>query len=743
MRYLNILFILISISAQAQSRKVNYAKELTARLEYMRSYPIWQEIAKTSLDKQQADWTSIRETYQVARRIEDYKGALYWDSMLVANQQANTSDWIQYLELLSLNGRYEELPGAVDMAKRAYPEDAQISMWKQKLSVMQSRLNTTTEYTIGDYPTLSRGEVFGAYPYENGILYVSTDDEAHLVAPDYKRTGQEFLSICRYDTTAGKPRFWQKVFWRRIWYKNQWREIDQNDRHDGPISFNSDYSVAYVTHNHPTIDLVGRTKFSRLEQMVYTKSGDEWVMQDFPFNSSTWSTGHASVDTAGWVYFSSDRPAGENWVNYGGADIYRTKFVEGKWLDPENLGTKVNSAGNEMFPFINSKGVLYFSSDGWFGRGGLDIFMTDFETKEPQHLGTPINTNADDFAYYMNEETGHGYLSSNRNEWKDQIYTISKPIYQIDVKLVLENCKGKPLSGKKIIVTDTKTQKRTEYTTDDKGNISTPSLERFREYLYAFGGSEELSGDSAVFSSDKSGEFEVKLVTKFKQHIAKIVIKEDKASLIKGISAKIYRKSGNPELVMASEKGVLIYSEKEKNLIDSIVFSSINKQDLTFVFPKHTSGQCEDTVSYDIHLQDVDTSSFVNLDMIFYDFDKYNLRPESKVELEKLVAYMESHPDYTVELSSHTDCRGSYKYNEVLSRNRSRSCVNYIIKKGIPKAKIIAEGYGEYKLRENCPCEGKIKSDCTEEQHQLNRRTELKLLLPNNEALDNNKLPMN
>ena len=69
--------------------------------------------------------------------------------------------------------------------------------------------------------------------------------------------------------------------------------------------------------------------------------------------------------------------------------------------------------------------------------------------------------------------------------------------------------------------------------------------------------------------------------------------------------------------------------------------------------------------------------------------------------------------------------------------------MNYIIKKGITKGKIIAEGYGEYKLREDCPCEGKVKSECSEEQHQLNRRTELKLLLPNNEVLDNNKLPMN
>jgi outer membrane protein OmpA-like peptidoglycan-associated protein len=743
MRYLTILLLFVCTASHAQLNKAKYVDKLTTRLDYMRAYPIWQEMAQESISKGQANEQVIRQTYLTAMFVEDYAGALYWDSVLLSHHTGTSGDWHHMLELICMNQRHSDLSGTLDRGLMKLPNDPMLMKWKKHQPTIQSRLNTTTDYTIANFPTLSKGEVFSAFPYEKKVLYVSTDDEAHLIAPDYKRTGQEFMSICVYDSSAPKPKIWQKAFWGRIWYKNQWKGIDQNGLHDGPVSFNPDYTIAFVTHNHDSLDTRNFVEYARLEQRMYERNGDTWTQVDFPFNSKTWSTGHASMDSAGWVYFSSNRPSEEGWENYGGSDIYRTKKVEGKWLDPENLGKKINSEGNELFPFITSKGALYFSSNGWPGRGGLDIFMTDFEGNEPQHLGTPLNTNADDFAYYMDEETGRGFISSNREDWKDQIYAITKPIYQIDVKLVLENCKGKPVKGEKIAVTDTKTNKRTEYTTDEKGAISTKSLERFREYRYAYVGTSDLSGDSTVFSSGESGEFDLKLTTKFKQHISKINVKEDKASLTKGISAKIYRKSGNPELIMASDKGVLIYSEKEKNLIDSIVFSSINKQDLTFVFPKRTAGQCEDTVSYDIHLNDVDTSSFVNLDMIFYDFDKYNLRPESKVELEKLVAYMESHPEYTVELSSHTDCRGSYKYNETLSRNRSRSCVNYIIKKGIPKAKIIAEGYGEYKLRENCPCEGKVKSDCTEEQHQLNRRTELKLLLPNNEALDNNKLPMN
>ena len=111
--------------------------------------------------------------------------------------------------------------------------------------------------------------------------------------------------------------------------------------------------------------------------------------------------------------------------------------------------------------------------------------------------------------------------------------------------------------------------------------------------------------------------------------------------------------------------------------------------------------------------------------MIFYDLDKSFLRPEGKVELDKLVVYMLSHPELTVELSSHTDSRESDEYNIKLSQRRSNSCVKYIIAKGIPKDKIVAKGYGETRLLNNCSNE----VNCTDEEHQLNRRTELKILL--------------
>jgi len=119
-----------------------------------------------------------------------------------------------------------------------------------------------------------------------------------------------------------------------------------------------------------------------------------------------------------------------------------------------------------------------------------------------------------------------------------------------------------------------------------------------------------------------------------------------------------------------------------------------------------------------------------------YNFDKFSLRPEGEVELNKIVKYMKEHPELKVELSSHTDSRGTTKYNNKLSNSRSSSCVNYIISKGIPSKMITAKGYGETMLVNKC----KEGVWCSIEEHQANRRTELKLISPTNQSLDNNKL---
>jgi outer membrane protein OmpA-like peptidoglycan-associated protein len=117
------------------------------------------------------------------------------------------------------------------------------------------------------------------------------------------------------------------------------------------------------------------------------------------------------------------------------------------------------------------------------------------------------------------------------------------------------------------------------------------------------------------------------------------------------------------------------------------------------------------------------TGRSIILEKVYYDFNKYAIRPDAAQELEKVVQLLREFPSMEIELSSHTDARGTDKYNETLSQNRADAAVQYIISSGISASRLSAKGYGERYTRNRC----KDKIDCTEEEHQYNRRTEVKI----------------
>lgn len=733
--YISIL--LLSFQSYGQSYKTEYAESLSNRLEYQRVYPIWCELAEEALENKKPDLYPIRQAAKTAFLMEKYQEALQWDSILISQNSNVVEDYIQYFELLCINNKHDNLKGAIDLSSQRFKGDPLVMQWAKNLKEILEIRNSKSDYEIGDFSTRSKGEQFCAIPYKNLVLYVSTNDDAGLINSEYKRTGQEFLSICYLDTAEQeKYKIWQKKFWSRLYFHNQWREIDQATFHDGPISFSPDGKLAFLTRNHPYWDTINKVKYSRLEQIVFSKSDDNWEEIPFPFNSHLYSNGHAVMDTNGWIVFASDNPA----YSMGGTDIVKTKLEMGKWTEPINLGTQINTMKNELFPFVSSEGILYFSSNGWPGIGGLDIYSSDLSSEKPEHIGAPINTNADDFGFYLNEETGHGFISSNREEWSDKIYKIYKEPFKCTVNLLLATCKNSPLTNRTIVLRDFKTNKLQELKTNKEGKLSITSLEKGRKYQLLFEGEENMTSDSLVFEAVNNGNLSYNLTSNYTKYNTSLKFEGKLGERIDNIVMYAYFSDGKVKNQYVSTSSSFNFLDEGATAIDSITLEVVNYEDVSFSIPKNTTNECLDTLVYTIKLQQLPDSQYIQIKNILYDFDKYNLRTESKTELDKLVSYMKSHPKYKVELQSHTDCRGTYKYNERLSENRSKSCVNYILSQGISKDKITAKGYGEYQLLENCPCEDDVISDCTEEQHQLNRRTVFLLVTPENEILDNNKL---
>ena len=120
----------------------------------------------------------------------------------------------------------------------------------------------------------------------------------------------------------------------------------------------------------------------------------------------------------------------------------------------------------------------------------------------------------------------------------------------------------------------------------------------------------------------------------------------------------------------------------------------------------------------------IDLGNILQLNPIYYYLDKYDIRPDAKNELDKIVSIMNDYPDMVIELGSHTDCRGSMPYNQALSDNRAKAAAAYVKSKITKPQRIYGKGYGEAKPVNGCRCEGSVVSDCSEEEHAKNRRTE-------------------
>lgn len=202
----------------------------------------------------------------------------------------------------------------------------------------------------------------------------------------------------------------------------------------GVCTFTADGQVMYFTWSKP---IRGFDFGSKIFQS--TRTGGEWgEPQEIKlFVDSTISVGHPSVSANGdTLYFVSDAPDG-----IGGKDIWMAEQIDGQWTNVTNLGTEINTANDEMFPYYRGNGELYFSSNGHAGYGGLDIFKAVFadSTIALYNMGMPFNSMGDDFGICFEGKNEMGYFSSNRNQKKgyDNIYRFELPelIYMIEGKV--------------------------------------------------------------------------------------------------------------------------------------------------------------------------------------------------------------------------------------------------------------------------------------------------------------------
>jgi len=407
--------------------------------------------------------------------------------------------------------------------------------------------------------------------------------------------------------------------------------------HDGPVSWCAKTGELFVTQSNfvnPSVKYQPfRNEEIKLRIVVAKKVKGVWtVIEDFPFNNAAYSVGQPAINVSGdSLVFASDMPGG-----FGETDLYLSIRKNGKWGNPVNLGSDINTSGKDEFPFITGNSFpqrfLVFASTGHNSKGGFDLFFKKLNDAKDEvtQFPEPINSTYDDFAMTLPEKVEFGYLTSNRpGTGNDDIYkmTFDKDIDYEQEIVVVNGKTRKPIPGAMVNFCGRKT---------------------------------------SMTGADGKTSFLFKKNTVCNTTVSALGYKENVIVISIGIP--------KPGIVL------------------------------------------KDTIPLDMIVNEK-----IVLKNIYYDFDRWDILPESAIELDRLVSFTKENPTMKVELSSHTDARGSQQYNLKLSQLRAKAAVDYIVSKGIDNSKVKGTGYGESQLI-NKSIAGQI---LTPAQHRENRRTEL------------------
>jgi outer membrane protein OmpA-like peptidoglycan-associated protein len=493
---------------------------------------------------------------------------------------------------------------------------------------------------------------------------------------------------------------------------------------EGPVFFDASSSTFYITRNQYDKRKSQQSRYGTNHLKIYLENIDGTTFKsfgEFQQNSADYSVGHAALSKDGQtIYFSSDMPGG-----FGGSDLYKCVKEGEKWGAPKNLGAAINTTGSENFPFVSDEGKLYFSSNGHAQGVGLDIYVADYSGDNytgAKSLGKPFNSEQDDFSFYIYSDNKTGYISSNRAGGKgdDDIYSfeLSNPTIKGTVR---EEKGGAAVRFAKIKIMDDDL-KTAEVTADSAGRF---------EYMASWANEYTLEArmdgfismtKSVTTAKDKSG-FEVPFsLIKEEYGMEGVVLNKDKNSPVAGVLVSLVNNTtGKTTTVNTDEKGIYHFNVKPNN---EYVVKAEKVKFVTASVPVSTKGMTIGVKKQNVTIEELVVGKSIKIDNVYYDKGKWDIRADAKVELDKMAKLMSENPSMEIELSSHTDSRGSDVSNLTLSDNRAKAVAAYIVSKGVSGSRVTGKGYGETKLLNTCTNTKK----CAEAEHQVNRRTEFKIL---------------
>lgn len=623
--FLSVIFLSFSYFALAQTG-MQKADTAFVHGEFSTAIERYQKLLKKNKDSQ-----SLKEIYYKLGAslysINKYTEAKDWTEKAIEEGYSDAKVFLQYGEILMLLSDYKAAKGAFQQYINRSGDNSINSKivscdfaLSGKKSLVPIEIKNITELN-------SAYSEFGLALIKDKLIFASSRYNENDKFDNY--TGQGFSDI--YESGLGS-------------LSNKWKEPtklkgDINTKYnDGTFTYNSKSNIGYFMQCN---GVSGNKENCSIFYSTYNEKDNSWSKsKQFDYSPLNSSVGHPAITSDGnTLFFVSDMPG-----SLGGKDIWMISKKDGVWGQPLNAGNIINTAGNEVFPYIAGDSLLFFSSNYHPGYGGLDIFYVKIKnnsiTGTVTNMLAPINSSTDDFSIVLGKTILEGYFCSNREGGKgqDDIYSFNRaPLILNAIGIIVDAESNKPVSNV------------TVYFKGDNGII-----------------------DSITTGS--SGEFNFKNL--------------------------------KPDLKYA------VTAVKEGFFSDSKNISTIGVKE-NMEFSKKTG------VDLDFGLLKISKKEIV-IPNISYDFNQSELKPESKIELDKLARILIETPKVVIEISAHTDEKGGNEYNLSLSQKRAQNVVNYLISKGVSETRMVAKGYGESQpLKKNAE---------TEENHALNRRTTFKVI---------------
>ena len=743
-----ILVVLFISSSQAQiieggdyyreTGGIKKAEKLYKDLAYFEAIRVYEKYLKKKED-------STRSMVQLAdcyRLTSNYDKASFWYDKAVSKGDTTAKAKLYLAQMLQVQGKYEESAKWYTAYLRANPGDKRSANELAASQNYEEYLQARLRYTVQNLSFNSPGYDFSSTAYDGGLIFASSRDSSKAIGREHTWTGTQFFDMwyVKGDKVSfGKPQ--------------RMKGDGTTKWHEGVCTFTPDYKKVYFTRNDYINGKVKASADKTIKLNIYESEvdGKNWKNdKKLPFDNDQYSVGHPALTPDGnTMYFVSDMPGG-----YGYTDIYVTKKDGETWTTPKNLGPEINTEGREMFPYVDKDGELYFASDGHGGLGGLDIFRTKQNTKTKnwgkiRNIGAPINSSYDDFSLHYGNDKSYGYFTSDRpgGHGLDDIYSFTDDGISLE-GIVVDAKTGEPICNSLVAMT-------AKETNNEQGRKNTACDGEFdfavlKNTDYCFRASAQgYAPNNNVCATTKGvqpgGKVFVKIPLTQQKPVSLVVLVRDRKTKRAIDSAQVIMSGDCDGMRQQTITGI------NGTSCDSVVcdcnYTAVASARgyLPGNNTGSTKGRCEilvdcgeaggDTIIVELDRIPVNTdgnplpSAFdsnitIELKDIYYDFDKWFIRQESEVQLNKLLSFMQENPDAIVEIGSHTDARAPFDYNIKLSQRRAQSVVDWLMAKGIGRNRLQPKGYGETQPRNQC-VDG---VECTEYEHQRNRRTEFRIM---------------